>query len=279
MRLLKTPLLLFAALMLVGVLVFGANFSSYVRTSARSVQEAVKDAVPIEFELRRARDLIDAILPQLQAQVRMIAEEEVEIANLELDIAKSLARVESERASIVAMRAKADTALVSVTVGKRELSRSQLVDQLHGRFERFKQSELALQSKQRLLQRRQESLSAALNMLAKTRDRKAELEQKVETLAANHRLVKASKIEAGRLMDGSGLASADQLLTQIQTRLDVAQRVLAYEQDLESFADESATLDDWIDEDQLLSTIDEHLGREEAKMSSSRLAQSENEPL
>ena len=67
--------------------------------------------------------------------------------------------------------------------------------------------------------------------------------------------------------------------TQIQTRLDVAQRVLAYEQDLESFADESATLDDWIDEDQLLSTIDEHLGREEAKMSSSRLAQSENEPL
>lgn len=279
MRLLKTPLLLFAALMLVGVLVFGANFSSYVRTSARSVQEAVQDSVPIEFELRRARDLIDAILPQLQAQVRMIAEEEVEIANLESDIDQAFARVESGRASIIAMREKADTTLVSVSIGNRELTRSQYVDQLHGRFERFKQTELALQSKQRLLLRRQESLSAALTMLEKTRDRKVQLEQKVETLAANHRLVKASTIEAGRLMDGSGLAKADQLLTQIQTRLDVAQRVLAHEQDLESITDRNASVDRWIDEDQVLGAIDEHLERGNAETPISRLVKSDNEPM
>jgi hypothetical protein len=69
-----------------GFLALGAGFLSYVRTSARSVQNSVKDSVPVEFEFRRARDLIEAILPELQAQVRMIAQEEVEIAALEAEV-------------------------------------------------------------------------------------------------------------------------------------------------------------------------------------------------
>lgn len=259
MRLLKIPLLAAAAFIVVGVLFFGGNFTSYVRTSAKSVQNAVQDSVPIEFELKRARDLIEAILPQLQAQVRMIAEEEVQIARLEEDIDRNVAQMKSERASLVALREKADTTLVSVSVGNNTLSREQCIDQLHSRFERFKQREQALQSKRRLLEGRQKSLSAALAMLETTKDRKVQLQQKVEALAAENRLVSASRIEAGRAIDGSSLSRADDLLTEIQTRLDVAQRVLAHEQDLESIVLDDVGESDWIDEKQVLSEIDAHL--------------------
>ncbi len=51
-------------LFIAGCLVFGKDVVSYVRSSAKSVQSAVKDAVPIEFELRRARDLLEEILPE-----------------------------------------------------------------------------------------------------------------------------------------------------------------------------------------------------------------------
>jgi hypothetical protein len=239
-----------------GVLLFGANFSSYVRTSAHSVQDAVKESVPVEFELRRARDLIEAILPELQAQVRMIAQEEVEIAALETDIRNNVSRLESERETLARLRETMHVQQVSYSIGNRELSRSQLTEQLHQRFQRFKQGQLAVNSKERLLEQRQKSLDAALAMLEKTRHRKAELAQKVEALAAENRLVKASKIEAGNKIDGSRLSEADQLLTQIQTRLDVAQRVLAHEQDIYSSDPDGEIVIDWVDEQHVLSEID-----------------------
>ena len=42
----------------VGGLLFGKDLSSYVRSTARMTQDKVKDAVPIEFELSRAQDLL-----------------------------------------------------------------------------------------------------------------------------------------------------------------------------------------------------------------------------
>lgn len=98
--------------------------------------------------------------------------------------------------------------------------------------------------------------NAALAMLDKMRHRKAELEQKVEALAAQHRLVQASAIESGKLIDGSRLSEADQLLNQIETRLAVAQRVLAHEQDI--FA--VSTADELVDEEQLLTELDDYFG-------------------
>ena len=48
----------------VGGVLFGKDLSSYVRSTAKMTQDKVKDAVPIEFELCRAQDLLEEILPE-----------------------------------------------------------------------------------------------------------------------------------------------------------------------------------------------------------------------
>lgn len=237
-----------------GLALLGSNFGSYVRTSTNAAQQAVRDAVPVEFELRRASDMIDAILPDLQSQVRMIAQEEVEITGLEADIAESTKRLATEQKTLVSLRGKMRTQQVSYAVQDRDVERGHLAEQLHQRFERYKQGELALASKQKLLEKRRDSLNAALAMLEKMRHRKGELEQKVEALAAQHRLVQASAIESGHLIDGSQLSEADQLLGQIETRLAVAQRVLAHEQDIFAVAE----MEELVDEEQLLTELDDY---------------------
>lgn len=242
-----------------GFAVLGTDLGSYVWTSTNAAQESIRNSVPVEFELRRASDLINAILPDLQSQVRMIAQEEVEIASLQNDIADSEQRLDREQQTLASLRGKMRVQQVSYSINGREVGRSQLTDELHQRFNRFRQGELALDSKRRLLEKREQGLAAALAMLDKMRHRKAELEQKVEALAAQHRLVKASEIESGRLVDGSRLSDADQLLQQIETRLAVAQRVLAHEQDL---FDVTVT-EELIDEEQLLSEVDEYFGTSE----------------
>src|SRR3954447_25131323 len=83
----KVGVLSTAAAAVVGGIVFGSDLGSYVKSSARCVSTAMKDNVPVEFELRRARDLLDEILPEMQANIRAIAEQEVELTNLKSEIA------------------------------------------------------------------------------------------------------------------------------------------------------------------------------------------------
>ena len=244
----------FLAILVGGVLLFGSAFFSYVRTSAVSVRDTVKETVPVEFELRRAKDMIDAILPELQMQVRLIAQEEVEIAALETEVTETKERLEREQGQLSNLRDEMRTGLVSFEVGGRNWSRSQMTEQLARRFDRFKTGQLALASKERLLEKRSESLAAALSALDSMRHRKAELEHKVEALAAQARIVEASRHTAGIHVDGSELSEADALIGQIETRLAVAKRVLEHEQDVFAIDLES----DEINEEQVLADFDQY---------------------
>jgi hypothetical protein len=98
-------------------------------------------------------------------------------------------------------------------------------------------------------------------MLEKARARKAVLAGKVETLASQHRLVKASAVGSRVQVDNSKLAKTEKLLQQIKKRLDVAERVLAHEGRFVEPIDV-----DVIDEADLLHQIEEHLnGRDLAR--------------
>jgi len=89
-----------AGSLVVGGLMFGSDLMSYLRSSARSVRQTVKDQVPVEFELKRARELIDNIIPELQANIRLIAQEEVEIAALEKDITQSGQELDAQQRKV-----------------------------------------------------------------------------------------------------------------------------------------------------------------------------------
>ena len=53
---------------------------SYIRTSAGYVTDAVQDAVPIEFQVDRARGMIQDLVPEVRKNMHVIAKEEVEVA-------------------------------------------------------------------------------------------------------------------------------------------------------------------------------------------------------
>lgn len=254
----------------VGGMIFGSELFSYIRTSTGAVRETVRESVPIEFELKRARDLIDDILPEIHANVRLIAEDEVEIAALQKNLERSNEELATDRRLLSEIRDKLDTQNVSYEISGRTYSRKQLAQQASLKLDRLKDAEMIQASRQRLLETRQKSLQAAMQMLDRARDRKAELEQKVESLVAQHRLVKASAIGSRFHVDDSKLSKADQLLSDIQKRVDVSERILAHDSVSE------ITMDDVLDEDELLSEIDDHLGTAESK--DVEIAKLENQP-
>jgi len=104
LKLTKFGLISLGAIALAGGLAFGTDALSYLTSSTRSVRTAVKDAVPIEFQLRRARDLVDDIIPEMHANIRLIAQQEVEIDALKRDIDQSRQRLADERTQITRLR-------------------------------------------------------------------------------------------------------------------------------------------------------------------------------
>lgn len=245
-----------AAVFIGGFLLFGSDLTSMVQTSANSIRESARQSVPVEFELDRAKDQINDILPDLQSQVRMIAEEEVAIARLEKEVNQDQQRMAKLEQSLSKLRQKVRSNQVSWRVGEANLDRDQLTKHLQSRFNHLKQAKLSTDSKERLLGKRREGLAAAVTMLEEMRLRQSELKLKVESLATQHRLIKANAIESGNLIDDSSLSQADQLLGQIENRLEVAERMMTYERGIMDLPIE----EDTPNTESVLAEIDQYFG-------------------
>jgi hypothetical protein len=243
-----------AGVCLVAGVFFGSDAVSYLSSSAKSVQTAVKDSVPIEFELQRARDLLDDILPEMQANVRLVAQEEVEISGLKSDIDQSRKAVSEEKTRIVRLRDTLGVEKASYSLGGFDYSRQQVKEELARSFDRAKEAEVVLGGKERLLETRQKSLLAAIQMLDKTKAQKARLQDQIQGLEGQYRLVKASSVGTNVQIDNSKLAQTEKLIGQIRKRLDVAERVLAHQA---QFVQPISV--DVIDEKDLISQVNEFL--------------------
>jgi hypothetical protein len=216
-------------LSLLGGLLFGKDILSYAKSSAKGMRAAVKDSVPIEFELRRARDLLEGIIPEMQANIRVIATEEVEIAALKGEIAKNREGLGDEQSKIKTLRVALEQPRAQYAFAGRSYSHDEVKRDLAARFERFKETEVVLASKVKVLDARERSLDAARQMLEKTSAEKRILEAKIEALTGQYRLVKAATVGSKIQVDNSKLAQTEKLIAQIQKRLDVAEKVLAAE--------------------------------------------------
>lgn len=229
LKTLKYGVITVAAVAIVGGVVFGRDLASYLSSGSKLIRTSVKENVPIEFELARARDLVNDIVPEMQANVRLIAQQEVEIANLREEITSAHASLDAERGKLAKLRQCLDKQDVSFTLGGATYSREQVKTELVHKLDLVREAEVVLSGKDRLLENRQRSLAAAMQVLERTRSQKSELEGRIAALESQHRLIKAASVGSGSGIDTSKLAQTQKLLAEIKTQLDVSERVLAHE--------------------------------------------------
>src|SRR6476469_811818 len=128
---------------ILGGLALGSELGSYVRTSVHEVRTSVKDNIPIDFELRRARNLLDGVGPELHNNIRLVAEQEVEIANLKGELQQSHQNLDAEKMRIEKLRNCLSTSKTSFEFGGLDYTRAQLTQELSRQFTHFKEAEVA----------------------------------------------------------------------------------------------------------------------------------------
>jgi hypothetical protein len=253
MKWLKRSVIVVAGVSIVGGVLFGKDVVSYVRSSAKSVQTVVKDSVPIEFELKRARDLLEEIIPEMHANVRLIAQQEVEVAALKVEIARNRESLKEEEARIAKLRNALAEPQTQYCFAGEYYPHSYVKSDLANRFRLFKESELELACRERKLVIGENSLYALMQELEETRSRKRMLHDQIDSLASQHRLIKATSVRSSIQVDNSKLAQTEKLIKQIKKRLDVAERILAHETQFVQ-----AIPVDAVEEEDLLTQVDDY---------------------
>lgn len=216
-------------LLMTGTFFFGRDLVSYVRTSAGLAQEAVVDAVPLEFQIRRARTMIDGLIPEIRKNMHAIAREEVEVERLERQIAQMRDTLASEKAAIARLRDDAASGKAKVVYAGREYGADQVRADLAARFERYKVNEATLAGMGQILAARTRTLQAAREKMEGMLAAKRQLEVEVANLTARLQMIEAAQTASSLQIDGSRLGRVRELITDLRTKLDVAERMVAAE--------------------------------------------------
>ena len=125
-----------AALVLLGLL-FGREGFSHVKTSLGWVRQSVRDSVPVDFEISRARQMIKDLDPEIHRNMHLIAKEEVDVKHLRdqlNDAERQLAKNKSDIERLTTDLKRGDTHFVYC--GK-SYSSKQVENDLTRRFDQY----------------------------------------------------------------------------------------------------------------------------------------------
>ena len=216
-------------ILVLGLLCFGHEAFSYMRTSAHCLKDSVKNSVPVEFQIERARRMITDLKPEVRRNMHIIAKEEAELERLGRQIEDAQARSEQDREKLMRLKDDATSGKSVFRYAGRSYSVQQVKEDLANRFERFKTAEATLDSLRKIHSAREKSLEAARRKLEGMLAAKRQLLVEVENLEAQRQMVAAAQTTSNYNFDDSKLGRVKELISDLQIRLNTEKKLVEAE--------------------------------------------------
>jgi chromosome segregation ATPase len=218
---------LLAGFIAVGLAATGAW--SYVRTGVNVAGQSVRDSVPIEWEIKRARQMIDDLKPEIAKNMQIVAKEEVSVQRLNDEITSKQTQLTKGRDDIMRLKDDLKSGAKRFVYAGRNYTEEQVRDDLSNRFKQFQVHEQTTSKLNQILIAREKNLEAARRKLDEMLAAKRELEVEIENLQARMTMVQVAQTSSPIALDDSHLSGTRRLLDDIRSRIDVAERLAASE--------------------------------------------------
>lgn len=229
----KKSLYLAGASLLVLGLLFGRDAISYVHTSAGLVKDSVKDSVPVEFEIERARKMTVSLKPEIERNMRTIAREEVEIERLERQVTRANDRLGKDNNDLAKLMVDAKSGKTQFTYGTRRYSINQVKLDMQNRLARATTNKQTLDTLERVLGARQRGLDAARVKLEQMLAAKRQLGLEIANLEARRKCNLVAQAAEMTHFDASKLSRLQELIADIRTRIDVDERMVGVDSEFQ----------------------------------------------
>jgi len=206
-------------------LVFGISAPSYVKTAFHKVRDNAKGAVPVQFEIDRARQEIANLEPAIKDNIEVLARAEVDVEYLNREIANHQAKLASEKKEMLALRESLETGDFRLAGrGHVSYTAEEIKSDLARRLDRYRNVSNTVKEKEATLKAREKSVVAARKLLTEMAGQKQTLLTKLEKIEAHLKMIEATKATNEFDFDDSALARAKQSVSELEKRLEVLDR-------------------------------------------------------
>lgn len=200
-------LLLVGSIVLVGAWAFGSGVGreamSYVRTGINELRSATKDCVPLDFEIKRAENMLNNLDRTDDRLISALANQIQSMKRMDADIETLQAKIADMKDDIQAWNNELKTVLTgSGGVAERE-SKALKLEQ---KFKTFKAAELSLKAKTESRDRTAERLNYIKDQREGLKAQRQELQNRIAALKTNVELLKLSETRSKAVLDNDQLA-------------------------------------------------------------------------
>ena len=222
----KKSLIVGGVIVLLLGLFFGRDAISYSKTGLGWIRQSVKDSVSVEFELGRARDMIKGLDPEIRRNMHLIAREEVEVKSLRDQLAEGERQISKNKSDIERLNTDLKRGDSNFVYCGKTYTSQQVETDLTNRFEQFKVKEATVGKLRQILAARENGLTAGREKLKAMQAAKGQLEVDVANLEARLEMVKVAQSTSDFNFDDSRLSRTKELVKDIGTRIDVAEKLV-----------------------------------------------------
>ncbi len=209
-------------------LLFGTNALSYMRTAGKEVRTAANDAIPAEFKLQTARDMLsDEVEPQLREMKHVVAEGQVEVERLTAKLEERADQVAKLRDVLNERYSLYESGEASVKIGTVSYSRDQVKLDMQDRYQEVTMLESTLQSEKEVLAAKKVALAENEKKITELLRAREELSLKIQELEARVSAVAAQATIAQSEFDESALKNVRALLDSVEQKVDVQEREMS----------------------------------------------------
>jgi DNA repair exonuclease SbcCD ATPase subunit len=201
-------------------LAFGTSAPSYVKTAFHNFRHTVKNQVPVQFDIDRAREEIKGLEPAIKDGIAEVAWARNEIKGLEREISTTRANLEAERTAMKTIRTSLDTGDYRLA-GPVRYTEDEVKADLAHRLDSYKNSKRTLEDREATLKAKMKTLAAAESHLKQMAEAKKALSVKIEGIEARLRMIETTRADRDFHFDDSALARAKESVSDLEKRLDV----------------------------------------------------------
>ncbi len=207
-------------------LLFGREGVSHVKTSLGWVRQSVRESVPVDYEIGRARQMIKDLDPEIHRNMHLIAKEEVEVKNLREQLGDAEKQLVKNKADINRLTQDLKSGDRHFVYCGKSYSARQVENDLSRRFDQYKVKEATLGKLTQVLAARERGLEAGHEKLKAMQSAKSQLEVDVANLEARLEMVTVAQSTSEFNFDDSRLARTKELVREINARIDVAEKLV-----------------------------------------------------
>ena len=175
------------------------------------------------------REEVAKLGPDIRKCMHVIAEQQVEVEDLQERIAKRQEQLKTDELAIRKMRNDLKSGETHYVYSGNSYKASEVRKDLALRFERFRTFEDAVKRDAQILEAKKKAVKANERRLEEMLASKKQLELKLEQLEARWKTVQAAEVASDLEFDDSHLSKTKSLLRKLDKELDVRVRVMASE--------------------------------------------------